>query len=123
VAPIPEYSYRTRGSHRRQASSGRRRGWCLGRRRLRFDRRRWSPPKITLSNSQVRAIGILLKKVVPDLAQIQIAGEVQHKYVVEVPPLLTKDEWQKKYRVTRQEPPPTLELEPLSMPPLITSTK
>ena len=78
--------------------------------------------KITLSNSQVRAIGILLKKVVPDLAQIQIAGEVQHKYVVEVPPLLTKDEWQKKYRVTRQEPP-SLELEPLSMPPLITSTK
>jgi hypothetical protein len=77
--------------------------------------------KLTLSNSQVRAIGILLKKVVPDLAQIQIAGEVQHKYVVEVPALLTKDEWQKKYGVTRQEPPPTLELEPVPTPHLITS--
>jgi hypothetical protein len=42
--------------------------------------------KITLSISQVRAIDILLKKVVPDLAQTHIAGEVQHRYVVEVPP-------------------------------------
>ena len=78
--------------------------------------------KITLSSSQVRAIDILLRKILPDLAQIQIAGEVQHKYVVEVPPLLTKDEWQKKYRVTRQEPPPTLGLEPLPTPHLITNS-
>src|SRR5262245_3876370 len=77
--------------------------------------------KITLSISQVRAIDILLKKVLPDLAQTHIAGEVQHRYVVEVPPLLTKDEWQKKYRVTRQEEPPALE--PVPMLPLISSVK
>src|SRR5262245_16049559 len=34
---------------------------------------------------------------------------------------LTKDEWQKKYRVTRQEEPPALE--PVPMLPLITSVK
>ena len=77
--------------------------------------------KITLSISQVRAIDILLKKVLPDLAQTHIASEVQHRYAVEVPPLLTKDEWQKKYRVTRQEEPPALE--PVPMLPLITSVK
>jgi hypothetical protein len=49
--------------------------------------------QVTLSSSQVRAADILLKKLLPHLAQTQIAGEVQHPYVVEVPPLLTKDEW------------------------------
>lgn len=77
--------------------------------------------KIELTMAQVRAIDILLRKIVPDLVQTSISGELQHKYVVEVPPLLTKDEWSKKYRV--QQPPPTLELESTPMLPLITSTK
>src|SRR5262245_2351429 len=77
--------------------------------------------KIPQSSSQVRSSGILLKKVVPDSAQTHIAGGVQHRYVGEVPPLLTKDEWQKKYRVTRQQEPPALE--PVPMLPLITNVK
>jgi hypothetical protein len=74
--------------------------------------------KITLTQAQVRAIDILLKKIVPDLVQTAVTGDIQHRYVVEVPPLLTKDEWQKKYRVIRQEEQPVLDLMPL--PPLIT---
>jgi hypothetical protein len=77
--------------------------------------------KINLTLSQVRAIDILLKKIVPDLTQASITGELMHKYVVEVPPLLSKDEWQKKYALPKPAPrqlpviieqQPLLELEP-----------
>ncbi len=73
-----------------------------------------------LTMSQVRAIDILLRKIVPDLLQTQVTSEHTHRYVVEVPPLLTRDEWQKKYRVTRQAEPKTLDLKPM---PLLTTTK
>lgn len=66
--------------------------------------------KITLTMAQVRAIDILLRKIVPDLHQTQLTADVQHKYVVEVPPLLTRDEWSKKYRAPLPKPAPTLEL-------------
>lgn len=76
--------------------------------------------KITLTMAQVRAIDILLRKIVPDLNQTAVTAEHTHKYVVEVPPLLTRDEWSKKYRAPKPlEPPATLELEANPLLPLI----
>jgi hypothetical protein len=56
-----------------------------------------------LTMAQVRAIDILLRKIVPDLVQSNITGELTQRYVVEIPPLLTREEWLKKYQVTRKE--------------------
>ena len=53
--------------------------------------------EIELTMTQVRAIEILLRKSVPDLAAVEIKSEHTHRYVVEVPPLLDRDEWQRKY--------------------------
>jgi hypothetical protein len=50
-----------------------------------------------LTISQVRAIEILLRKCVPDLAAAEIKSEQTHRYVVEIPPLLSNEEWQEKY--------------------------
>jgi hypothetical protein len=71
--------------------------------------------KVKLDASQVRSIEILLKKIVPDLNQTEVTGEITHRAIVEVPPLLTKDEWLKKYRTHRLEGPTTIEVnaEPL----------
>src|SRR5262249_49426855 len=52
-------------------------------------------PELTIS--QVRAIEILLRKCVPDLAAAEIKSEQTHRYVVEIPPLLSDEEWQEKY--------------------------
>lgn len=41
---------------------------------------------VELSNTQVRAIEILLRKCVADLTSVEHTGEVSHKYVAEVPP-------------------------------------
>jgi hypothetical protein len=66
--------------------------------------------KAVLTMAQVRAIDILLRKIVPDLTQANVTGEMTHKYVAEVPPLLTKEAWLEKYRVTKQEQPKVLDL-------------
>ena len=58
-----------------------------------------------LSMAQVRAIDCLLKKVVPDLTRTLISADVNVRYVAELPKVLTKEEWVKKYGV-----PDTLEL-------------
>lgn len=71
--------------------------------------------KITLTMAQVRAIDILLRKIIPDLTQTSVAAELKHTYVVEVPPLLTRDEWSKKYRVAQKPEPPTIDLDPLPL--------
>jgi hypothetical protein len=52
-------------------------------------------PELTIS--QVRAIEILLRKCVPDLAAAEIKSEQMHRYVVEIPPLLSDEECQEKY--------------------------
>src|SRR5262245_16579409 len=65
--------------------------------------------KITLSISQVRAIDILLKKVVPDLTRVSMQGELIHRYCIEVPPLLSREEWQRKYGQNPSLPPPGLQ--------------
>jgi len=64
-----------------------------------------------LSMAQVRAIDVLLKKVVPDLTRTLISADVNVKYVAELPKVLTKEEWVKKYGV-----PDTLELTALPAP-------
>src|SRR5262245_24385039 len=53
--------------------------------------------EIELTMTQVRAIEILLRKSIPDLAAVEIKAEQTHRYVVEVPPVLDRDEWQRKY--------------------------
>jgi hypothetical protein len=53
--------------------------------------------EISLTMTQLRAIEILLRKCIPDLAAAEIRSEQTYRYVVEVPPVLGRDEWQKKY--------------------------
>jgi len=50
-----------------------------------------------LTMAQVRAIDCLLKKVVPDLTRTLISADVNVKYVAELPKVLTKEEWVRKY--------------------------
>jgi len=74
--------------------------------------------KINLTRTQIRAADILLRKIIPDLTQTSVTGEMTHKYVVEVPPLLTKNEWLEKYKPIERKPKPTLELEAKPLPQL-----
>jgi hypothetical protein len=60
--------------------------------------------EIDLTMTQVRAIEILLRKSIPDLAAVEIKGEQTHRYVVEVPPVLDRDEWQRKYGLNSRPP-------------------
>ena len=64
-----------------------------------------------LSMAQVRAIDCLLKKVVPDLTRTLISADVNVRYVAELPKVLTKEEWVKKYGT-----PDTFELTALPVP-------
>ena len=50
-----------------------------------------------LTMAQVRAIDCLLKKVVPDLTRTLISADVNVRYVAELPKVLTKEEWVRKY--------------------------
>jgi hypothetical protein len=59
--------------------------------------------------SQLRAIEILLRKCVPDLAAAEIKSEQTRRYVVEVPPVLDRDEWQRKYGQDPSFQPPSLQ--------------
>src|SRR5207247_7555323 len=65
--------------------------------------------EISLTMTQVRAIEILLRKCIPDLATAEIKSEQTHRYVVEVPPVLDRDEWQRKYGQDPSLPPPSLQ--------------
>src|SRR5678809_1386586 len=57
---------------------------------------------IELSQTQVRAIEILLRKVLPDLAAIEHSGDVETSYVVRMPePVKDMAEWSQ--RVDEQE--------------------
>src|SRR5262245_58899432 len=65
--------------------------------------------KPELTTSQVRSIEILLRKCVPDLAAAEIKSEPTHRHVVEMPPVLDEDEWQRKYGRNPSLPPPSLQ--------------
>jgi hypothetical protein len=52
---------------------------------------------LELSMSQVRAIEILLRKSVPDLTKTEVQAEATHRYVAQLPEVLSREEWLAKY--------------------------
>jgi len=50
-----------------------------------------------MSNTQVRAAEILLRKTIPDLSAIEMSGETTTTFVVDSNPL-SVDEWQTKHK-------------------------
>jgi hypothetical protein len=64
-----------------------------------------------LDISQVRAIDLLLKKCIPDLTRTLISADVNVRYVAELPKVLTKEEWLRKYGTDHLE----LTAEPLQI--------
>jgi hypothetical protein len=52
---------------------------------------------LELSMSQIKAIDILLKKIIPDLTRTEIAADLNVRYVAELPKVLTREEWVAKY--------------------------
>jgi hypothetical protein len=61
---------------------------------------------LELSLSQVRAIDILLAKCVPNLTSTTVVADVTHRYVVELPSMLSREEWEKKYSIDHLDPLP-----------------
>jgi hypothetical protein len=53
--------------------------------------------ELELTATQIRAAEILLRKCVPDLQQTDLNVLSTRRYVVEVPPQLSEEEWEKKY--------------------------
>jgi hypothetical protein len=53
--------------------------------------------EIELTALQIRAIEILLRKYLPDLVAVEMQPEQTHRYVIEVPGMLSEDEWQRKF--------------------------
>ena len=51
----------------------------------------------SLTMIQLRAIEILLRKSIPDLAAAEIMSEQPYRYVVQLPPVLDKAAWLEKY--------------------------
>jgi hypothetical protein len=64
--------------------------WLVGRMQSHIEKECMTP-------SQVRAAEILLRKCVPDLSATTLTGEVNVRYVVELPPVLSREEWLAKY--------------------------
>jgi hypothetical protein len=61
---------------------------------------------LELTMSQVNAIGLLLRKCVPDLTSTAVVADITHRYVVELPPMLSREEWEKKYSIDHLNPLP-----------------
>lgn len=58
--------------------------------------------RIEMTETQVAAARVLLKKVLPDIAQVEHTGEISHRYVVELPAVsASSDEWIKTYAPKR----------------------
>ena len=53
--------------------------------------------ELKLTPTQIRAAEILLRKCVSDLQQTDLNVLSTRRYVVEVPPQLSDEEWEKKY--------------------------
>jgi hypothetical protein len=52
-------------------------------------------PELTMG--QIRSIEILLRKCLPDLLQAENVQTLLHRFVVEIPKTLGKEEWLEKY--------------------------
>jgi hypothetical protein len=70
--------------------------------------------EIELTAAQIRTAEILLRKCLPDLAAAEIGSGQAHRYVIEVPPTLSKEEWQKKYSGSLTTTPESIDLPTLS---------
>jgi hypothetical protein len=53
--------------------------------------------EISLTMTELRAIEILLRKSVPDLTKTELQAEATHRYVAQLPDVLSKEEWLAKY--------------------------
>jgi hypothetical protein len=53
--------------------------------------------KLELTPTQIRVGEVLLRKVIPDLTHTDLSTTSTRRYVVEVPPQLSDEEWEKKY--------------------------
>ena len=72
--------------------------------------------KMEISMTRLRAIEILLRKVVPDLSRTIVQTDVNVRYVVRLPDVLSKEEWLRRYGdpkliegTVNDEPPGTLQ--------------
>jgi hypothetical protein len=70
--------------------------------------------EISLTITQVRAIEILLRKSSPDLAAAEIRSEQPYRYVVELPAVLTREQWLEKYGKCDKGAVPAAALVPLA---------
>ena len=65
--------------------------------------------KIELTPTQVRSAEILLKKVLPDLAIMEIKGEITQNYIVHMPsPVVDLSEWRIQEAIEPDETVPAL---------------
>jgi hypothetical protein len=53
--------------------------------------------ELELIPTQIRVGEVLLRKVIPDLTHTDLSTTSTRRYVVEVPPQLSDEEWEKKY--------------------------
>src|SRR5215813_5310477 len=53
--------------------------------------------ELDLTPTQIRVGEVLLRKVIPDLTHTDLSTTFTRRYVVEVPPQLSDEEWEKKY--------------------------
>ena len=47
--------------------------------------------------SRIRAIEVLLRKTLPDLVSTTVTADMTIRYVAELPPMLSREEWEAKY--------------------------
>ena len=59
---------------------------------------------LELSFSQVNAINILLRKCIPDLSAATVTADINVRYVAELPPMLSREEWERKYSIDHLDP-------------------
>jgi len=57
---------------------------------------------LELSMSQVRSIEVLLRKCLPDLTAVAVKADVTHRFVAQLPDVLSKEEWIKRYGDPKQ---------------------
>jgi hypothetical protein len=53
--------------------------------------------ELELTLTQIRVGEILLRKVIPDLTHTDLSATFTRRYVVEAPPQLSDEEWEKKH--------------------------
>jgi hypothetical protein len=70
--------------------------WIIGRLQAHIE------GKIALTITQVKACDVLLRKIVPDVQTQHVVGELTHNFVIEVPPMLSREEWLARYSPSKQ---------------------